>query len=125
VAIMCYCKRDAFTLENNIAGKAVAEYINGNIKKEKTIELFNCANNGYVLPQKVTVPTEDVKVFFRVTNVFKNVTFNVKDGDEIVLSKKKALPVAPGEMETIILKSDLLASNKSGTITIELEAKND
>ncbi len=111
--------------EAEIAGKAVAEYINGNIKKEKTIELFNGANIGYVLPQKVTVPTEDVKVFFRVTNVFKNVTFNVKDGDEIVLSKKKALPVAPGEMETIILKSDLLASNKSGTITIELEAKND
>jgi hypothetical protein len=57
--------------------------------------------------------------------VFTNVTFNVKDGDEVVLSKKKALPVAPGEMETIVLKSDLLANNKSGTITIELEAKND
>ncbi len=111
--------------EAEIAGKAVAEYINGGLKKEKTIELFNGANINYVMPQKITLPSEDVKVFFRVSNVFKNVTFNVKDGDEIVLAKKKALPVAPGEMETIILKSDLLASNKSGKITIELEVKND
>ena len=87
--------------------------------------MINGKNISYVLPQKITVPTDDVKVFFRVTNVFKNVTFNVKDGDEIILSKKKALPVAPGEMETIVLKSDLLSSNKSGKITIELEAKND
>ena len=33
MAIVCYCKRVAFTLENNIAGKAVAEYINGNISE--------------------------------------------------------------------------------------------
>ena len=111
--------------EAEIAGKAVAEYINGGLKKEKTIEVFNGANINYVMPQKITLPSEDVKVFFRVSNVFSNVTFNVKDGDEIVLAKKKALPVAPGEMETIVLKSDLLASNKSGKITIELEVKND
>ena len=111
--------------EAEIAGKAAADYINGKIVKEKTIEMINGANISYVMPQKITVPTDDVKVFFRVTNVFKNVTFNVKDGNEVILSKKKALPVAPGEMETIVLKSDLLSSNKSGKITIELEAKND
>ena len=111
--------------EAEIAGKAVADYINGNIKKEKTIEMINGKNISYVLPQKITVPTDDVKIFFRVTNVFNKALFNVKDGDDIILSKKKLLPVAPGEMETIILKSEILSSNKSGNITIELEEIND
>lgn len=111
--------------EAEIAGKAVANYINGNIKKEKTIEMINGKNISYVLPQKITVPTDDVKIFFRVTNVFNKALFNVKDGDDIILSKKKLLPVAPGEMETIILKSEILSSNKSGNITIELEEIND
>lgn len=111
--------------EAEIAGKAVADYINGNIKKENTIEMINGKNISYVLPQKITVPTDDVKIFFRVTNVFNKVVFNVKDGDEVIFSKKKSLPVAPGEMETIVLKSEILSSNKSGNITIELEAIND
>lgn len=110
--------------EAEIAGRAVAKYINGELQREKTINLTNGANIGYVLPQKITIPSDDVKVFFRVTNVFKNVTFKVKDGDEVILSKKK-LTVAPGEMETIVLKSDMLKANKSGNITIELEATND
>ena len=110
--------------EAEIAGRAVAKYINGELQREKTINLTNGANIGYVLPQKITIPSDDVKVFFRVTNVFKNVTFKVKDGDEVVISRKK-LTVAPGEMETIVLKSDMLKANKSGNITIELEASND
>ncbi|MBO7187278.1 MAG: FAD-dependent oxidoreductase [Clostridia bacterium] len=110
--------------EAEIAGRSAYEYISGKLNKEKTVNLINGANIGYVLPQKITVPSGDVKVFFRVTNVFKNVTFKVKDGDEVVISKKK-LTVAPGEMETIVLKSDLLSANKSGNITIELEAQND
>ena len=76
------------------------------------------------MPQKITIPAEDVKVYFRVSNVFKNVTFKVKDGDDIVLTRKK-LTVAPGEMETIVLKADLLNANKSGNLTIEMEAQND
>jgi hypothetical protein len=76
------------------------------------------------MPQKISVPSQDVKVYFRVSNVFKNVTFKVKDGEEVVLTRKK-LTVAPGEMETIVLKGDLLNANKSGQFTIEMEAQND
>ena len=110
--------------EAEIAGKAVAEYVNNGLKADKTIDVVNGNCITYVLPQKITIPAEDVKVYFRVSNVFKNVTFKVKDGDDIVLTRKK-LTVAPGEMETIVLKADLLNANKSGNLTIEMEAQND
>ena len=110
--------------EAEIAGKAVAEYVNNGLKADKTIDVVNGNCITYVMPQKITIPAEDVKVYFRVSNVFKNVTFKVKDGDDIVLTRKK-LTVAPGEMETIVLKADLLNANKSGNLTIEMEAQND
>jgi NADPH-dependent 2,4-dienoyl-CoA reductase/sulfur reductase-like enzyme len=110
--------------EAEIAGKAVADYINNGLITEKTIEMVNGNAITYVMPQKISVPSQDVKVYFRVSNVFKNVTFKVKDGEEVVLTRKK-LTVAPGEMETIVLKGDLLNENKSGQFTIEMEAQND
>ena len=46
-------------------------------------------------------------VYFRVANVYKNAKINVKKNSEIVMSKKK-VKLAPGEMESIIIKKDLL-----------------
>jgi len=46
-------------------------------------------------------------VYFRVSDVFRNVRIEVLNGDEILISKKKQ-KVAPGEMETVMIKKEML-----------------
>ena len=51
---------------------------------------------------------KDVTVYFRVSNVYRNVKINVyNQKGEVVLSKKKPR-VAPSEMETVTIKADAL-----------------
>ena len=92
--------------EAEIAGKAAAEYING-IKSEKvSIPIKTDGKIRYTVPQIIT-KAKDVSVYFRVSNVYKNVTIKISDGNNVILTKKK-LKVAPGEMECINLKSQIL-----------------
>ena len=88
--------------EAEIAGKAAAEYING-VKSEK---VKTDGKIRYTVPQIIT-KAKDVSVYFRVSNVYKNVTIKISDGNNVILTKKK-LKVAPGEMECINLKSQIL-----------------
>jgi thioredoxin reductase len=92
--------------EAEIAGKAAAEYING-IKAEKvSIPIKTDGKIRYTVPQIIT-RAKDVSVYFRVSNIYKNVAIKISDGNKIILTKKK-LKVAPGEMECINLKSQML-----------------
>ena len=92
--------------EAEIAGKAAAEYING-VKSEKvSIPIKTDGKIRYTVPQIIT-KAKDVSVYFRVSNVYKNVTIKISDGNNVILTKKK-LKVAPGEMECINLKSQML-----------------
>lgn len=92
--------------EAEITGKAAAEYING-IKSEKvSIPIKTDGKIRYTVPQIIT-KAKDVSVYFRVSNVYKNVTIKISDGNNVILTKKK-LKVAPGEMECINLKSQML-----------------
>ena len=44
----------------------------------------------------------------------------VRDGDEIIVKKKK-LKLAPAEMETVTLTKEMLEAVKSGEITLGIE----
>lgn len=106
--------------EAEIAGKAAAAYINNNSteKSEKTeIEIATDGKVRYTVPQRIT-ERKDVTVYFRVSNIFKNVKINVLSGDKTILSRKKA-KVAPGEMESITLKPDMLSDVKSLRFKLE------
>ena len=112
---------DFVSEEAEIAGVSAAEYAkSGGIKHGDTV---NCAcgeNVGYVLPQKIDKnTTNDVKIFFRVRNVFKNCAVKVTCGDETLVYKKKRI-VLPGEMETVILPADKINSLK-GDVKVALE----
>lgn len=107
--------------EAEIAGKSAAKYALGELTTNNSFSIVNGKNIGYVVPQKISKPAENVKIYFRVSNVYKNVTFKIKDGDKVVLERKKA-SVAPGEMETLILTADLLNSVESDALTVEMEA---
>ena len=111
---------DFVSEEAEIAGKAAAEHVLTGRFSQGGVNVKNGKNVSYVLPQKIDLDTgENVKLFFRVSNVFKNCAITVRSGDEIIASKKKKIAV-PGEMETLILTAEKLKAVK-GDIEVCLE----
>lgn len=90
--------------EAEIAGQSAADYINDVNEEKINITIKTDGKIRYTVPQKIT-KNKDVTVFFRVSDVFRNVKISVYNGDEIICSKKK-MKVAPGEMESVKLKSE-------------------
>ena len=111
---------DYVSEEAEIAGKAAAEFINGKRGECRSISLVTDGKIRYTVPQKITV-NENVSVYFRVADVYKDVKIVVRDGERVILSKKKA-KVAPGEMEALTLTADMIESVSSDSISLSLEA---
>ncbi len=103
--------------EGTIAGKNAADYIQNGLKQDMLVELSPGEGIRYTVPQVIS-QREDVTVYFRVQDVFRNACVQVYYGDEVIYTKKRA-KVAPGEMESIILRKDLLP--ESGKLTLKLE----
>ena len=108
---------DFVSEEAEIAGISAAKFIGGAQSDDLNIPITTDGKIRYTVPQCIN-KAEDVKVYFRVADVFKNVKINVFDGNELVYSKKKQ-KVAPGEMETVTLKADLV--EKATALRFELE----
>ena len=104
--------------EAEIAGRAAAEFINGNLKKETCLEIETDGKIRYTVPQKIT-RKKDTDVYFRVSDVARNVKINVYDGEKLLLSRKKQ-KVAPGEMEKMTLKKELLDTAQSLKFSLEV-----
>ncbi len=92
--------------EAEIAGKAAAAYIRGECRERVAVNLKTDGKVRYTVPQVIT-ERKDVTVYFRVSDVYKNVKVTVKNGDTVLLSKKRP-KVAPGEMETVVIKREML-----------------
>ena len=107
---------DFVSEEAEMAGRYAAKYVlEGNVE-HNYVEIANGKNVSYVCPQKLDKNVdENVKLFFRVTNTFKNCTITAKCGDRILAQKKKQIAV-PGEMETL-----MLIKNKFGEIGEKIE----
>ncbi len=103
--------------EAEIAGKAAVEYIKGNRGEEILIPIQTDGKIRYTVPQRIT-KKKDVAVYFRVSNVYKNVIVTVSDGSK-VLQTKKRIKVAPGEMESITLKKELFEGVKELHFSLE------
>ena len=104
--------------EAEIAGRAAAEFINGSLKKETCLEIETDGKIRYTVPQKITCK-KDTDVYFRVSDVARNVKINVYDGEKLLLSRKKQ-KVAPGEMEKLTLKKELLDTAQSLKFSLEV-----
>ncbi len=114
---------DYVSEEAEIAGRAAAEFIGGRGSKGKCdIVLFADGKVRYTVPQRITA-FEDVTVYFRVADVYRDVAITVKDGERVLLTRKKQ-KVAPGEMETVTLKADMLRSVEGGSLSFGIEFKN-
>lgn len=103
--------------EAEIAGRATCEYIFGKTNSDLSLEIKTDGKIRYTVPQRIT-EQKDITVFFRVSNVYKNVHLNVRSDDKIIYSKK-LIKAAPGEMNKVILKKDILPA--CGNLYFELE----
>ncbi len=114
---------DYVTLESQIAGEGAARYILGKDTDEK-VYINTTPENGvrYIVPQKVNIKSkEDIKLYFRVGAIYMNKKLTVEvDGN--VISSKKKVKLAPGEMENVVIPADILATlNENSTIKVRVE----
>ena len=111
---------DYVSEEAVIAGEAAVRYINGEKQHVAGLNLVTDGKIRYTVPQKIT-SLDKTKVYFRVANVYRDVKIVVRNGERVLLERKKQ-KVAPGEMETVILTADMLSScDENSTITFSLE----
>lgn len=101
---------DFVSEEAEIAGKSAAEYIKASEGGDVNIPIEVDGKIRYTVPQRIT-RNEDVTVYFRVSDVYKNAVINVYDGENKIYSKKK-LKMAPGEMESVKLKRETFENAK-------------
>lgn len=102
--------------EAEIAGKGAADYIKGIEKSNDTVEIIPEGGVRYTVPQKVT-RSSSTSLYFRVADVYRNVTVALYDGDKL-LAKKKRPKVAPGEMERFEIKSEYLENAEKLTLKL-------
>ena len=118
---------DFVSEEAAAAGRHAAAYIQGGCKAETAKELKVVCEGGvrYSVPVRICPDylADDalVTLRFRVANVYKNKTIVVYAGEDVLFSKKRPV-LAPGEMETVILKAKVLKEHADlDHITVTLE----
>lgn len=114
---------DYVTLESQLAGEGAANYILGKGSGE-AVYVNTTTGNGvrYIVPQRVNIKNgNDVKLYFRVGKIFKNAKVVLECDGEVISSKKK-VKLAPGEMENVIIPAATLAKmTKDSTIVVKVE----
>ncbi|MBQ7121018.1 MAG: FAD-dependent oxidoreductase [Clostridia bacterium] len=113
---------DYVTLESQTAGEGAARYVLGKTEAAEYITTKGVNGVRYIVPQKVNIKNSgDVKLYFRVGQVYKNAKTVVKYNGEEIISKKRPR-LAPGEMENVIIKNDMLKNfAEGGVIEISVE----
>ncbi len=113
---------DFVTMESQLAGEGAADYILHGAKE--TVYVPTSTGNGvrYIVPQRVNIKNPNpIKLYFRVGRVFKNAKV-VLEIDGNVISSKKKIKLAPGEMENVEIPADVLASmTADSTIAVRVE----
>ena len=117
---------DYVSKEAKAAGENAAKYVLGNAADAmEFIDIKTGKGIRYTVPSSICIERmEDLQTIrFRVGDVYKNCHIVVKaDGQELLKLKKQI--VAPGEMEQVILKKQLLETKGiSKKIIIELAAE--
>ncbi|CEN82133.1 MAG: NAD(P)/FAD-dependent oxidoreductase [Paraclostridium sordellii] len=111
---------DFVTKESKIAGKNAALYSLNKLNKGNEVKTSAGEGIIYVVPQSVNIDgDEDVNLFMRVRQIYKNKKLVVKSDDKVILEKKR-LHMIPSEMENIKISKDLFKDIK-GNITVSVE----
>lgn len=116
---------DYVTKESQIAGVGAAKYIKNNGSSDAKYALTKGVDGvRYIVPQKVNVNSEEeIKLYFRVGDIYKNSKVVVSVGDEVLFEKRKT-KFAPGEMENVTLTPEMLAKIKENDeITVAIKER--
>lgn len=105
--------------EAEIAGKGAADYLRGIRNSGETVEIIPEGGVRYTVPQKVTKGVK-TSLYFRVADVYRNVTVALCNGDTL-LAKKKRPKVAPGEMERFDIKPEYLENADKLTLRLIID----
>lgn len=114
---------DYVTQESYTAGEGAAKYIKSKSRSKRTKYVAVKPEGGvrYVVPQNINCDTDcDVKLYFRVRDVYKNGRITVTSGDKVLYSKKKP-KLVPGEMEYVIVKADDIRALDKKEIVVKVE----
>lgn len=111
---------DFVSEESEMAGKYAAKYVLEGGRTHDEVPVVNGKNVSYVVPQRIDKNLQgNVKLFFRVTNTFRNCTIKAECNGKVLLQKKKKIAV-PGEMETLLLTEKQI-QEADGEILLSLE----
>ncbi|MFZ5351563.1 MAG: NAD(P)/FAD-dependent oxidoreductase [Bacillota bacterium] len=113
---------DFVTEESRIAGRNAAKYIKGELlHTEKSIKTIPGKGIGYIVPQAIRVEnvTDEVNLFMRVRNVYKNAKLVVKANGSIIKEIKRNHMI-PSEMERVKLTGALLEEMTAAELTVEV-----
>lgn len=113
---------DFVSSESAEAGKCAVDYINGKLQNAEKLEIKTSDGVRYCVPQLILKDNNysPIDLKMRVGGVKKKVELVVFADGEKVASKKRPI-VAPGEMETLTLKSDVVEIiKKANTVEIKL-----
>ncbi len=114
---------DYVTAESQLAGEGAAKFILSKSKQRGIKYIQTKAEHGvrYVVPQNIKSNTDiDVKLYFRVTDVYRNAKVVVTCGDKVLYSKKKP-KLCPGEMEYVVIKADTIHELDKKEIIVRVE----
>ena len=104
---------DYVTKESQIAGLGAAKFI-ANGENPDAKYAFTKGTNGvrYIVPQRLNINSaEEIKLYFRVGDVYTNSKVVVSVGDEVLYERRKQ-KLAPGEMENVTLTAKMLEKIK-------------
>lgn len=113
---------DYVTEESQIAGKGAADYIFRRKKGGTFIGTKGINGVRYIVPQRVNIESEEnLKLYFRVGQVYKGAKV-VVECDGKILSSKKKVKLAPGEMENVTITAEMLKNmNSHSEIVVRVE----
>ena len=112
---------DFVTEESQRAGQAAARFCQEAQADTGSVEVTAGADIGYTVPQRIRRHVQEpIPVSFRVRRILGKSKIVVSDQDGTELASFPRARLAPGEMEKISLKPELL-QNVSGSITISIK----
>jgi NADPH-dependent 2,4-dienoyl-CoA reductase/sulfur reductase-like enzyme len=112
---------DDVSTEGEIAGKAAAGYITGELEeRENPIKVEAGENVRYVVPQIIRKKSfeQNVKLYFRVKEVQRNTSVKVFSDSEQIYSRKERV-VRPPEMLSVSLPSSALEKTLVVKVVVE------
>jgi hypothetical protein len=103
---------DYVSAEAEIAGRAAAEYIKGNGRAKADVTVVTDGKVRYTVPQSIRSDA-DAEIYFRVADVYRNVTLTVKDGDEVLYTAKTGrIPAAESPAAKVRACSSAMPTSK-------------